>query len=396
MRNRGLFAKLLCVAVASVPVHAEPPSVGLFYDGVRHYQASKDRYDYPRYAPDNVDGIASNILLYQRSNGGWPANWDPLRILTIAEAAEAVMQRDLTDTTLDNRATYPQIEYLAGAYRHTGDRRYKEAVLRGLDFLRAAQLPCGGFPHSYPNASGYYGYLTFMDDVTVGALRTLRNAGAGAPPFDWLSLRERRRARDAVRRGTACILGVQVIQNGRKSVWAGQYDPATLRPAAARKFEPAGLVSAESVGVVKYLMEIECPSREVIAAVEDAVAWFRASQITGMRLERFAIAPVRFRNHTGTQDVRLVPDPDAPPLWARFYDLESNRPFMANRDGRKVYDLREVELERRTGYSWYGGYAQQLLEELYPAWRARLARQQSGIKHVLRSCRISAARACEK
>jgi PelA/Pel-15E family pectate lyase len=391
-----VVAAMAWMGAVCTGVFAEPPSVALFYDGVRHYQAGQDRYAYARHAVEDVRGIAENILLHQRSNGGWPANWDPLRILTEEEAAKVAAQRHWTDTTLDNRATYPQIEYLAGAFTLTGDRRYREAALRGLRFLHEAQHPSGGFPHSFPNTADYRGHVTFMDDVTVGALRTLRKAGAGAPPFVWLGWRERRRARAAVARGTACILRLQVLQSGRRSVWAGQYDAITLQPAAARPFEPVGLVSAESVRVVQYLMELERPSREVIAAVEEAVAWFRASQIRGMRLERFAIAPVRFTHHTATHDVRLVRDAEAPPLWARFYELDSNRPFMANRDGRKVYDLSAVELERRTGYSWYGHYARQLIEESYPAWRARLAGKQSGVQHVLRSCRITAARACEK
>ncbi len=37
--------------------------------------------DYPRYAPDQVARIADNILLYQRSDGGWIENQDPARIL---------------------------------------------------------------------------------------------------------------------------------------------------------------------------------------------------------------------------------------------------------------------------------------------------------------------------
>jgi hypothetical protein len=44
---------------------------------------------------------------------------------------------------------------------------------------------------------------------------------------------------------------------------------------------------------------------------------------------------------------------------------------MANRDGVKVYDLQQVDLERRSGYSWFGPYAQPLLEVDYPAWKAK-------------------------
>jgi PelA/Pel-15E family pectate lyase len=64
-----------------------------------------------------------------------------------------------------------------------------------------------------------------------------------------------------------------------------------------------------------------------------------------------------------------VEDPNAPTLWARFYDLETGQPFFCNRDGEKVYRLADVELERRSGYAWYGAWATQLLEKDYPALR---------------------------
>ena len=60
------------------------------------------------------------------------------------------------------------------------------------------------------------------------------------------------------------------------------------------------------------------------------------------------------------------------PLWARFHEIGSNRPFMANRDGKKVYSLSKVALERRTGYAWYGSWPARILERDYPAWKARL------------------------
>jgi hypothetical protein len=50
---------------------------------------------------------------------------------------------------------------------------------------------------------------------------------------------------------------------------------------------------------------------------------------------------------------------------------------MANRDGKRVYRLADVDRERRTGYSWYGGYATRLLSQDVPAWQKRVAAQAS-------------------
>ena len=85
------------------------------------------------------------------------------------------------------------------------------------------------------------------------------------------------------------------------------------------------------------------------------------------------IDAVRFANYTATTDLVVVKDPKAPPLWARFYEIETSRPFFCNRDGIKVYSLAEVKQERRTGYGWYGRWPARILEKDYPEWKARIA-----------------------
>ena len=113
-------------------------------------------------------------------------------------------------------------------------------------------------------------------------------------------------------------------------------------------------------------MEIEQPSPAVVAAVEGAVAWLRAVEIRGWRLDRRPDS-----NASGGEDVVLVEDAAAPPLWARFYELRTKRPIYSGRDGIVRYRLSEIEIERRTGYSWIGPYAATLLSDTYPKWRAR-------------------------
>ena len=71
----------------------------------------------------------------------------------------------------------------------------------------------------------------------------------------------------------------------------------------------------------------------------------------------------------------MVADPSAPPLWARFYELGTNRPMFCGRDGVKRYSLAEIEYERRNGYSWYTDSPAELLQKDYPAWRSRWCRR---------------------
>jgi PelA/Pel-15E family pectate lyase len=72
--------------------------------------------------------------------------------------------------------------------------------------------------------------------------------------------------------------------------------------------------------------------------------------------------------------VVAIDDPAARGLWARFYEIGTNRPMFSGRDGVIKYRLVDIEIERRAGYSWYGPYATALLTTEYPAWQARQKR----------------------
>jgi PelA/Pel-15E family pectate lyase len=69
----------------------------------------------------------------------------------------------------------------------------------------------------------------------------------------------------------------------------------------------------------------------------------------------------------------IVEDASAPPIWARFYDIETNKPIFCSRDGIPKATLAEISHERRNGYSWLGYYATDLLAIDYPAWQKKWA-----------------------
>jgi len=66
----------------------------------------------------------------------------------------------------------------------------------------------------------------------------------------------------------------------------------------------------------------------------------------------------------------VVDDPSAPPIWARFYEIDTNRPFFCGRDGVKKYSLAEIELERRSAYAWLRPFGEKVMKE-YPKWCAK-------------------------
>ena len=65
----------------------------------------------------------------------------------------------------------------------------------------------------------------------------------------------------------------------------------------------------------------------------------------------------------------IVKDPKATPLWARFYEIGTNRPIFSGRDGVIKYRVAEIEAERRNGYAWHGSWGASVLTQ-WPKWSA--------------------------
>jgi PelA/Pel-15E family pectate lyase len=312
------------------------------------------------YASAEARRIADSVLQHQSAEGGWPKN------TSLAAPPVAAVTSELGNT-FDNEATTLPLAFLARMVRATGEPAYRAAFDRGLDYVLAAQYANGGWPQYYPLRGGYHDHITFNDEAMVRVLVLLREVAAGKGAYGFVDAARRERAAKAVDAGVALILRTQLKQDGKLAVWCAQYDAATLAPAWARKFEPPSLSGSESVGIVRFLMGIERPSPEVVAAVEGAVAWFQASAVRDIRM-------VTTTDAAGQRDKRYVREPGSEPLWARFYALDDNRPIFAGRDSVIRYDFNEIEQERRNGYSYYGTWPRDLLEKDYPAWKAKLAK----------------------
>ncbi len=310
--------------------------------------------------------IADNVLLYQQENGGWEKNVDMARVLDDADRATIEAAKGKTQTLIDNGATHTQIRYLARVHAATGQERFAEGCRRGLEYLLAAQYESGGWPMIYPIRRGYYQYITFNDGAMIGVMRVLRDVAGGKRPYEFVDAGLRERARRAVEKGLRVILACQVVVDGRPTVWCAQHDEVDFRPRKARSFELVSLSGLESVGIVKYLMQIDDPSPDVKHAIRSAVAWFDAVKIEGLRVETWP-DPTLPRGF----DRAVVADRSAGPLWARFYEIGTNRPMFVSRDGVVHDSLADLPYERRVGYSWIGDYAGDLLEKKYPAWRAK-------------------------
>lgn len=373
----GLFFSLPTSLIAQKDLHIK--DVSGFQDSKQHWMditdheqvivPSKDQSDYKT---SDVRQIADNILLYQQPNGGWPKNYDMLAILTDSQKAILAEHRDSLRTTFDNGATYTQIEYLAKAYSLLHEKKYKDAALRGLNFILEAQYANGGWPQFYPDVSGYRKYITFNDGAMNGVMRVLQDIAQDKLYYSFVNDNLRKKAESAYQKGIDCILKCQIVENGTPTVWCQQHDNITLAPVGARTFELPSKVSAESVEIVRLLMNVKNPNKEIIDAVKNAVAWFQKVEIKGERVKTIPAKEVVYKYHETNKDRIVVNDSSAPPIWTRYYDLKTDRPFFANRDGKAVYKFSEVARERRTGYAWFGYWPQRLISEEYPAWSKKI------------------------
>ncbi|HEY0461227.1 MAG TPA: pectate lyase, partial [Pyrinomonadaceae bacterium] len=323
------------------------------------------------YQTDEAARIADQVVLYQKDNGGWEKNLDMTAMLTEAERATLLKEKSNTsETTIDNRTSYTQVAFLAKAITGslqkttppTNFPKHREAFFKGLDYLLAAQYESGGFPQFYPLKKGYYTHITFNDDAMIGVLKVLREIAKKKEDYLFVDEARRLKAEQAVEKALPLILKLQVEVGGKKTVWAAQYDENTFKPAAARKFEPISLTAGESVGIVRYLMYDSKPDKTTIEAIESAIAWYRANKIEGIRWERVA------------GENRVVKDKNAPPIWARFYEIETMKPIFIGRDAVIKYDVAEIEAERRNGYAWYTSEPNDLLEKDYPKWKEKIAK----------------------
>lgn len=313
-----------------------------------------------------ADNKAENILLHQRDNGGWPKNYEDDRKLSEAEKKKLRGKKSDQDTTFDNGATHSEVRYLAKAFLKTGDQRYREAALKGIEFMLEAQYANGGWPQRFPNPFGYSAHATFNDGAMIGVMSVLRDIHEDRKAYLFVTDELRERCGKAVEQGIPCILKCQIVVEGKKTAWCAQHDEKTLVPRGARDFELLSISGAESVGVVRFLMKIDEPSPEIIAAVQGAVRWFDEAKLTGIREIR--------KEAKGTPkgyDKVVVEDASAPPIWARFYAIGTNQPIFCSRDGIPRKTLAEISYERRNGYSWLGYYAEDLLAKAYPVWQQK-------------------------
>jgi len=305
--------------------------------------------------------VADTVLSCQAADGGWPKNVD-----TAAKPYDG--DRAKLKSTFDNSATTDELRFIARMATATHNSRYIESFNNGLDLILKAQYANGGWPQYYPPGDGYEKYITFNDGCMARLMFFVREVATDDAKYGFVDAMRRRSCQAAWDRGIECILKCQVKVDGKLTVWCAQHDEVDYKPRPARSFEPVSLSGCETIGIVHVLMAVEKPNDRIVAAVDAAHAYLDSVKIPGMKVED--------RPQAGTPrgyERYVVKDPSAPPMWARFYEIGTNRPIFAGRDAVVKYDLSEIEIERRTGYKWLAYWPKKFLEEEYPKWKAELS-----------------------
>lgn len=313
------------------------------------------------YKTEEARRIGDQVLLYQRVTGGWSKNINMSRPLTDEERVQVLRDKERRDdSTTDNGATNMQMLYLAKLYQATQVERYKEGVLKAVEYLLSGQYENGGWPQFWPVMHGYQMHITYNDDAMVNTMNLLRAVAQQKDPYQGLADEAlRQRCMKAFDKGVECILKTQMHnKEGRLTVWCQQHYRDNYEPAPARAYELPSYCSMESASITKLLMSLPNPDERVKKAVHAAMAWFDKYKLTGLRIQRTG----PWASMDG--DTKLVEDADAEPIWGRYYDLKYCEPYVCDRDGLPRRRLEDIGHERRNGYAWFGSRP----AELYPVY----------------------------
>lgn len=205
-----------------------------------------------------------------------------------------------------------------------------EAVSFGLESLLAAQFPNGGFPQvwnqkaedrpvlkaSFPDydwktegrIKNYWDHYTLNDGLAGDVVAVLAEA--------YRVYRDERFLNAMKKHGDFLLLAQMPFP---QPAWSQQYN-AQMQPMWARKFEPPAIASSESQDVMEALIQIAAITKDqrYLTPVPQAMQFFR---------EKCLIGDGQF---------------------ARFYELQTNKPLFMNRNYELTYDDSDVP----THYGW--------------------------------------------
>ena len=313
------------------------PAVGMAY--LEAYEATRDTM-YLEAAREAAHALAWGQL----GSGGWDyrIDFDPegskgWYYRRDVEAGDLERGERQNRSTLDDNTTQSALRLLMRVDKATGfeDAKVHGAALYGLKALLEAQYPNGAWPQQFEEAPDpeqfpvvkakypetwsreyhnerYYTCYTFNDHAISDVIETLVEAHHTYGNKAYL---------EAAKRGGGFMVLAQMPEP--QPVWAQQYN-RDMEPVWARRFEPPSVVSVESFGVMRTLMDlyVETGGDRFLEPIPRALAW----------AQRSALPDGRF---------------------ARFYELETNRPLYFTKEYALTYS--DDDLPTHYGFQVRGG-----------------------------------------
>jgi PelA/Pel-15E family pectate lyase len=254
---------------------------------------------------------ATALIAAQRPSGGWNYVHDFAGERSLEEWYASIGQsawrmeefhQHPDSGTFDDACTASATRFLMRVQLDRPAPRVSAALEKALAFLRQSQYPNGGWPQRYPLRQDYTRLVTFNDGIFSQNLQTLvmAHAALGAP--DMLG---------SLRAAMDCVL---LMQQPRPQPGWGLQHGLDGKPAAARSFEPAALVTHTTAANIDLLMTFHrlTGDAKFTRRVPEALDW----------LDAIRLAPERAREYGGTHPT--------------FIELGRDRPIYVHRRGSNV------------------------------------------------------------
>ena len=348
------------------------PTIGLVM--LRAYQTTGDRY----YLEAAIE--AGHCLVRgQLESGGWtyPIHFDPEKRKGFRYRTNAGTQSSKAKnvSTLDDNTTQSALFFLMelDAALKFNDAAVHEAVQYGLAKLLEAQFPNGAFAQGFwdeprnaaehPNVKAsfppegtepthekeYWKFYTFNDGLALDANRVFFAAAEiyGTEQDGKIIPNEKYVA--AARKLGDFMIAAQMPEP--QPAWAQQYD-FNVRPAWARRFEPASITGGESQGVINALIDLYrfTGDKKYLQPIPAAIDYLERSRLPDGRL-------------------------------ARFYEMRTNKPLYMT----KEYELTYSDDDVPTHYSFKVGLSSWPIDQLLEMDEPTRLRQQESFRERYRN-----------
>ncbi len=301
------FGEAVYEKAAANEIWVQPPGTPTI--GQRYLRAWKATGD--RFYLDAARDCGRALVWGQRQEGGWDHRVDVSKLTSSATEPE----RESGSGSFDDSITQGALTFLIELDGELNEKWLDDAIELGMAFMIESQFENGAWPQWYPLREGYHDYYTYNDNAINDNIHLMLKAHSVYGKSEYLATAEK---------GGEFILSSPVSES--QPGWAQQYSH-DMKPAWARAFEPPCVCSAVTSRNIRMLVELYhyTGDRKYLEPIPAAFHWLAGSKIGDN-------------------------------LWARMYEVGTNRPIYGDRDKKIHYTLEEISDERRNGYSWQSSY----------------------------------------